>query len=95
MHHRLYIPALAAALLLSWEWAKMTAPGAAKWMAAAVAIGIMVPGLTAYLADISLALVLLARSARPKAFAALPLLVTIAVTMNAASLATSVLAAAP
>lgn len=50
----------AAAALLAWEWAKMTAPGASKWMAAAVAIGIMVPGLTAYLADISLALVLLA-----------------------------------
>lgn len=49
----------AAAALLAWEWAKMTAPGAAKWMATAVAVGIMVPGLTAYLADISLALVLL------------------------------------
>ena len=49
----------AAAALLAWEWAKMTAPGASKWMWAAVAVGIMVPGLTAYLADISLALVLL------------------------------------
>lgn len=49
----------AAAALLAWEWAKMTAPGASKWMAAAVAAGIMVPGLTAYTNDISLALVLL------------------------------------
>jgi len=49
----------AAALLLSWEWAKMTAPGASKWMAAAVATGVVVPGLTVYFADISLALVLL------------------------------------
>lgn len=49
----------AAAALLAWEWAKMTAPGASKWMAAAVAAGIMVPGLTAYTHDISLALVLL------------------------------------
>lgn len=49
----------AAAALLAWEWAKMTEPGASKWMAAAVAAGIMVPGLTAYTHDISLALVLL------------------------------------
>ncbi len=49
----------AAAALLAWEWAKMTAPGASKWMWAAVAVGIMVPGLTAYTNDISLALVLL------------------------------------
>lgn len=49
----------AAALLLSWEWAKMTAPGSAKWMAAAVAVGVIVPGLAVYLADISLGLVLL------------------------------------
>lgn len=48
-----------AALLLSWEWAKMTAPGAAKWMAAAVAVGVIVPGLAVHMADISLGLVLL------------------------------------
>lgn len=49
----------AAAALLAWEWAKMTEPGASKWMAAAVAAGIMIPGLTAYTNGISLALVLL------------------------------------
>ena len=49
----------AAAALLAWEWAKMTAPGASRWMAVAVGVGVMVPGLTAYLGDISLALVLL------------------------------------
>jgi phosphatidate cytidylyltransferase len=48
-----------AATLLAWEWAKMTAPGASRWMAVAVGAGIMVPALTAYLNDISLALVLL------------------------------------
>lgn len=48
-----------AVLLLSWEWAKMTAPGAAKWMAAAVAVGILAPGFAVHLADISLGLVLL------------------------------------
>lgn len=49
----------AAAALLAWEWAKMTEPGASKWMAVAVAAGIMIPGLTAYTNGISLALVLL------------------------------------
>ncbi|WP_035303966.1 phosphatidate cytidylyltransferase [Brevundimonas aveniformis] len=49
-----------AVVLLSWEWAKMTAPGEAKWMAAAVAAGIVIPGIAVYLADISLGLVLLA-----------------------------------
>ena len=53
-------------------------------------------GASRYILDwLPVALVLLARSARPNAFAALPLLVTIAVAMNAASLATAILAAAP